>query len=91
MRFHLCISLAVVGLVLVSCASHPPQASRPMEVIVEQLLVAPSRFSGAHVVVTGYSLMPLVGDNSLARGAGPNPRPAPQNLRFALGNPGRTR
>jgi hypothetical protein len=62
MRFHLWISLAAVGLLLLSCASHPAPGRKQTEVAVEQLLSAPNRFDGARVVVTGFLLQPKVGD-----------------------------
>jgi hypothetical protein len=62
MRFHLWIWLAAVGLLLLSCASHPARGHESTEATVEQLLSAPDRFDGARVVVTGFLLQPMVGD-----------------------------
>ena len=65
MRTPLYVPLALVTLLLLSCASHPAASRKPTEVTVAELLASPDRFDGARVLVTGLFLAPMVGNIAL--------------------------
>jgi hypothetical protein len=65
MRTPLYAPLAMVALLLISCASHPAASRKATEVTVAELLASPDRFDGTRVLVTGFFLAPLVGNIAL--------------------------
>jgi hypothetical protein len=65
MRVSISLALAVVGILLSSCASQPGGGRKTTEVTVADLLASPERFDGTRVLVTGYLLAPKVGDIAL--------------------------